>query len=173
MAEKAQQRRQLLARRKPGSCSLSFQSYLIIHCAPRRIYSSPASLFFSPRLGERMPFILGPRLKDFAFVLLSFRAFFQCFFRVMVWTLFRHRTQNVGLHTATAPTLSALIKFSFRIPSTASAKLERKWSACSSWTFYRKVLLFPPYLPFPLRSGGFVPSFTLPPELLSAFSLVS
>lgn len=59
LVEKAQQRWQLLAPRKPSSCWLSCRSWIIIYCAQRWIYSSPPSLFFSPRLEEPDAFHLG------------------------------------------------------------------------------------------------------------------
>ena len=57
-SEKAQQRRQLLVLRKQSSCSLSFQSCLIICCAQRWLYNSPCSSF-SPSLGGPNAFHLG------------------------------------------------------------------------------------------------------------------
>lgn len=62
VVEKAQQRRQLLALRKPSSCLLSFQSYLIIYCAHRWLCSSPVSLF-SLRLEEPSAFHLGAMIQ--------------------------------------------------------------------------------------------------------------
>ena len=55
---KAQQRRQLLVLRRQSSCSLSFQSCLIICCAQRWLYSSPCPSF-SSSLGAPNAFHLG------------------------------------------------------------------------------------------------------------------
>lgn len=58
VVERAQQRWQLLALRKPSSCLLSFQSHLVIYCAQRWLCSSPSPLF-SLRLEEPSAFHLG------------------------------------------------------------------------------------------------------------------
>lgn len=55
---KAQQRWQLLVLRRQSSCSLSFQSCLIICCAQRWLYNSPCPSF-SASLGAPNAFHLG------------------------------------------------------------------------------------------------------------------
>lgn len=68
--------------------------------------------------------------------------------------MFQRQAQNGGLRTAGMPTLLAWVRFSFWIPSTASAKLGRSWSVCYSWTFFSAPPSFYSHPPFLLRSGA-------------------